>query len=120
MARGKSGKEPLGKPLAFRLPEAERQLWLSKVAASGRSQSEFFRECVLQNRTQVIARVPPSGDRRRLLFICNKASNNVNQLAYRANADYLAGRLDGQVYEELLAELLAIRHAMEAALRNVD
>lgn len=120
MARGKSAKEPMGKPVAFRLPEADRQAWLEKVAASGRSPSEFFRDCVLGNRTQVIARVPASADRRRLLFIANKAGNNLNQLAHRANADHLAGRLDGQAYEALLAELEAIRHALEAALRNVD
>lgn len=120
MTRGKSGKEPLGKPVAFRLPEPDRQLWLAKVEASGRSASEFFRDCVLGNRTHVVARVPPSADRRRLLFICNKASNNLNQLAHRANGDHLAGRLDGQAYEALLADLEAIRSALEAALKDVD
>lgn len=116
----KAAKVPMGKPLAFRLPEPDRQDWLEKVAASGRTSSEFFREYVLANRTQVIARVPASADRRRLLFVVNKASNNLNQLAHRANADHVAGRLDGHTYEALLDELEAIRHAMQAALTNVD
>lgn len=120
MARGRSTKEALGKPVSFRLPEADRQLWLEKVAASGRTPSQFFRECVLENRTQVIARVPPSADRRRLLFIVNRTGSNLNQLAHRANADHLAGRLDAQAYEALLAELESIRHALQAVLSNVD
>lgn len=120
MARGKSDKETMGKPVSFRLPEADRQAWLEKVAASGRTPSEFFRECVLENRTQVIARAPASADRRRLLFIVNRTGNNLNQLAHRANSDHLAGRLDGQVYAALLAELEAIRHALQDALRHVD
>lgn len=120
MARGRSGKESLGKPVSFRLHEADRQAWLEKVAASGRTPSQFFRECVLENRTQVIARVPPSADRQRLLFIVNRTGNNLNQLAHRANADHLAGRLDGRGYEALLAELEAIRHALQEVLSNVD
>ncbi|WP_234488081.1 plasmid mobilization protein [Paraburkholderia aspalathi] len=50
----------LGKPIAFRLSDADRAVYLEKVKASGLSQSEFFRQAVLTNRTQigVISRKP--------------------------------------------------------------
>lgn len=113
-------KVRLSKPVAFRLTEADHAAYLEKVEASGLKPSEFFRECVLQNRTQVVARVQPSGDKRRLLYLFNKASNNLNQLAHRANAAELAGTATAATYAGILAELQAISDMMKEALDHAD
>ena len=77
MPRAKSnGGVRLGEPIAFRLSEADRAVYLENVAASGLTRSEFFRQAVLTNRTQGIARPKASDDRKRLLYAFNKTCNN--------------------------------------------
>lgn len=121
MNRQKNDDKPrLTRPVAFRLTEADHAAYLEKVAASGMKPSEFFRECVLQNRTQVVARVPASSDKRRLLYLFNKTSNNMNQLAHAANAAELAGTATSATYVGILAELQAIADAMREAVENAD
>jgi len=110
----------LGKPIAFRLSEADRAAYLEKVARSGLTQSEFFRQAVLTNRTQVIARPVSSADRRRLLYIFNKTSNNLNQIAYRANSEHVRGQLSEATYEELLTQLQMISRYLKCSLDKVD
>ena len=90
-SKTKGEAEKLTRPVSFRLTAADHAAYLAKVEASGLKPSEFFRECVLQNRTQIVARPKASPERGRLLYLFNKASNNINQLAHRANADHLAG-----------------------------
>lgn len=102
----------LTKPVSFRLTEADHAAWLAKVEASGMSPSDFFRDAVLTNKTQIVARKKATKDTTRLQYLFNKTSNNMNQLAYRANADHLAGKLSEATYAAILAELSAIRRAL--------
>jgi Bacterial mobilisation protein (MobC) len=110
----------LGKPIAFRLSEADRAAYLEKVAASGLSQSEFFRRAVLTNRTQIIARPKASVDRRRLLYVFNKTSNNLNQIAHRANSEHVRGLLSETTYAQLLDQLQMISRYLKTTLGKVD
>jgi len=110
----------LGKPIAFRLSEADRATYLEKVTQSGLTQSEFFRRAVLTNRTQVIARTVASPDRRRLLYIFNKTSHNLNQIARLANTDHVNGKLSEATYEQLLDQLQMISRYLKATLAKVD
>ena len=120
MPRKPADGQKLTRPVSFRLTDADHAAYLAKVEASGLKPSEFFRECVLQNRTQVVARVPTSSDKRRLLYLFNKASNNINQLAHRANSDHLAGVISEDTYTSILADLHGLAHYMKAALKDAD
>ncbi|AFT90398.1 plasmid mobilization protein [Paraburkholderia phenoliruptrix] len=121
MPRNKSNDGAgLGKPIAFRLSDADRAIYLDKVNRSGLTQSEFFRQAVLTNRTQVIARPVASADRKRLLYIFNKTSNNLNQIAHRANSDHVSGQLSEVTYEELLTQLQMISRYLRCSLDKVD
>ena len=75
---------------------------------------------LLLRRTQVVARVPTSSDKRRLLYLFNKTSNNMNQLAHAANAAELAGTATPATYAGILAELQAIADAMREAVEHAD
>jgi hypothetical protein len=110
----------LGKPIAFRLSDADRKVYLDKVNRSGLTQSEFFRQAVLTNRTQVIARPVCSADRKRLLYIFNKTSNNLNQIAHRANSEHVSGELSEDTYEQLLTQLQMISRYLRCTLEKVD
>lgn len=121
MSRTKAKDEVgLGKPIAFRLREADREVWLAKVAASGLTQSEFFRQAVLTNRTRVIARPAASTDRKRLLYIFNKTSRNLNEVAYWANLEHVRGTLSEATYEQLLTQLQMISRYLKSTLAKVD
>ncbi|WP_233890092.1 plasmid mobilization protein [Paraburkholderia flagellata] len=110
----------LGKPIAFRLTDEDREAYLAKVDQSGLTQSEFFRQAVLENRTQIVARQRPTVDRKRLLFIVSRAGNNINQLAHRANAEHVKGKLTEATYERLLDELQFISRYLNATLVSID
>lgn len=119
-SKSKDDAEKLTRPVSFRLTAADHAAYLAKVEASGLKPSEFFRDAVLTNRTQIIARAKSSPERGRMLYLFNKASNNINQLAHRANADHLAGVICEATYIRILSELHGLAHYMKAALKDAD
>lgn len=112
----KSEDEKMGPPISFRVPMADHRAYIAKLEKSGLTKTEFFREYVLQNRTQVVARAPKSTDTGRVLFLVNKASNNLNQLAHTANTAHLAGTLDDTTFAAILAGLEAIGDELKAGI----
>jgi hypothetical protein len=120
LAAKKSDAEKLTSPVSFRLTATDRAAYLAKVKASGMKPSVFFRDCVLSNKTLVVARPKPSADVGRLLYVANKASNNLNQLAHRANADHLAGLVSESTYVRILDELQSIAQLMRDTIKNAD
>lgn len=121
MARPTKYSEPLAKPRSFRLTESDDSKFAEKLAASGMETSEFVRDQVLKNKTQVIARPPkPSKqtrlERLRLIGLVHKTGNNINQLAHRANADYKAGTISADTYRAILEQLEAISLYLKASL----
>jgi hypothetical protein len=112
--------EALSERVGFRLSANEHATYLARVASSGMSASEFFRDCVLTNRTKVVARAPSSVDRKQMLFVVNKAGNNLNQLAHVANTQHLAGKLNESTFVAILYELEVLQQLLKAHLSCVD
>jgi hypothetical protein len=112
--------EKLTHPVSFRLTAADHAAYLEKVEASGMKSSDFFRDCVLGNKTQVIARPKSSADKDRIIYLFNKASNNMNQLAHKANAAHLAGSVSEATYTGILAVLQIIAQLMKATIKDAD
>lgn len=107
-----------GKPISFRLAESDRLAYLDKCKAAGLSPSDFFRECILTNRTEVIARPQVSKDYRQLLFLYAKASNNINQIAAGANSNNVAGKASEQTYQAILHELETLNFFLKVNLKS--
>ena len=120
MARPRKHKDVLEDRISFRLTRAESLLYQAKVRASGLNQAEFFRDCVLGNKTEVIARPKASADMNRLLFLFNKSSNNINQLAHRVNADHLDGGVSEDTYEGVLRQLEMISLYMKTMISHAE
>ena len=121
MARPKKkDAEKLDKPVSFRLSMSDYEAYQKKVIESGLKPSEFFRTAVITNRTHVIAREKVSQDKTRLLYLFNKTSNNINQLAHRANSDYLTGVIGEETYDQILSRLDTIANVLKATLENAD
>lgn len=112
----------LTKQVSFRLTDADYAAYLEKVEVSGMRPSAFFRQCVLTNKTQVIARAnkSSSSEKDKLVFLFNKTSNNMNQLAHRANAERIAGVITESTYTRILEVLEPLAHEMKGIIKNVD
>lgn len=106
--------------VSLRLASDDHAAYMAKVKASGMGRSAFFRECVLTNKTQILARPKPSKEIGRLVYLVNKASNNINQLAHRANVDHLAGVVSESTYIRILGDLQTLTQFMKAAVKNAD
>lgn len=113
-------KEKLTELVNFRLTAADHAVCLRKAKAAGIKPSEFFRGAVLGNEPQIIARQKASPERGQLLYLMNKASNNINQLAYRANADHKAGIISENTYIKIITELQLLTQTMKEGIKNVD
>ncbi len=79
----------LERKVSVRLGEADWLAYSERFRASGLSQSEFFRQCVLTNRTTLIV------DTRRpvLLHAINKTGHSLNQLAAAVHAAHRSGQV---------------------------
>ena len=143
-----AAKEKLGPVIAFRLPETKHGEYQAAALAAGVSLSAIVRQCLAESSPQIIVgegerRRPislsemermaaaaavvkkikppkPSEEKRRLIYLFNKASNNLNQLAHAANAAELAGTATPATYAGILAELQAIADAMREAVEHAD
>ncbi len=116
----KKAQKALSRPVSTRLTEDQWEIFNEKVERSGMSPSGFLRECILTNRTQIVARPPASVDRQRILFVINKTGNNLNQLAHVANTARVAGNLSESTFVALVDELELITQLLKAHLHRVD
>ncbi|MNN75086.1 Bacterial mobilization protein (MobC) [compost metagenome] len=82
--------------------------------------STFFRECVLTNRTTIVARRPASGDRKQLLYLVNKIGNNLNQIAHAANLAHVTGKVTEATYLSVLHQLQWTEMFLKGVLGRVD
>ncbi|WP_036244115.1 plasmid mobilization protein [Methylobacter luteus] len=113
-------KKPLSERLNFRIDEESFSVFEGKVKASGRSKSEFFRELVLTNKTQVIERKKTTDNTKQALYLLNKSSNNINQLARAANIANQTGKLSDSLYASFLSELENKSQLLKALLDHVS
>ena len=101
-----AGLTKLGsKVVSFRLTLDDYAAYKSKFNASGLSQSEFFRQHVLTNTTKVVAKSKPDANLDRMVFLFQKTSNNINQLAHRANSENLSGVLSDKTFTAINSQL---------------
>lgn len=148
-ARKKTGRQvkaPASKTgaIGLRLGAEDYALYLGRVQASGLSQTDYLKARLIQDRAtftvqpnQVLSldelrergrltaylkknKNAASQEKQRLLFLVNKASNNLNQIAHRANADHVAGIIGQKTYERVLADLEQLSRYLKATSRYVD
>ena len=105
---------------SFRLPLSAAQKWDEKIALSGLNKSAFFRDAVQQNKTEVIAKPAATADQKRAIFLLQKASNNLNQLAHLANSQRLSGKLNDATFSLINSQLQQLNQFMaEQAVTGV-
>lgn len=120
MARPTKTKEPLTEPYSFRLSKSESDFLRDKVTRANMKPSEFLRDCVLKNETIVIAKPAASLEKKRMQFLFNKTSNNMNQIAHVLNSANASGILSSPLCREAIADLEVIAKYLRSALHHVD
>ncbi|MEQ0866925.1 plasmid mobilization protein [Pseudomonas aeruginosa] len=104
-------------PVSFRITEDEFTPIKRQLEALGITKSEFFRQRFLEEKTTIVA---PSQDKKRLLFLFNKSSNNLNQLAYKVNQAYRGGVISERLYIKLMNSLANIHGLLLAGVEDAD
>ena len=113
MAKPKKADKEETVTFSFRLPISVANWWNEKIAKSGLgNKSAFFRDAVQQNKTEVIAKPAAMADQKRAIFLLQKASNNLNQLAHRANWQHQAGKLSEESFNLILGQLQQLNQFM--------
>lgn len=147
MAR--SEKRTMGSAISFRLPDDKHAAYLAIAKRAGTSIGAVVRQCVIDANPQILIEdgaknrravtteemermvaaasvlkktKPPktSEEKRRLLYLVNKTSNNMNQLAHRANAEYNAGVLSESTFQSILRGLELTTRYLKAVVRDAD
>jgi len=104
------------KMVAVRLTEADYENYEAKVSESGMSSSEYLRECVLKNRTTVIAQEKPRVEKSQALYLINITAHDIERLARFFQNQFEAQCIDGETYHALLVRLDSL---LQALLREV-
>jgi hypothetical protein len=110
-------KKPKGRVVAFRVSEDEFATHAAKQPASGLTMSAYVRRVFLEGAVTI---VPPSKNQERLLFLYNKSSNNLNQLAHRINEARRGKIISEKLYLNLANQLIAIRELLLSGIQDAD
>jgi len=106
MARPKIAEEErLTERLAFRTTAMTKKMYLQRIEESGMTPSEFIRNAVMTNATEIIIQAPVSKDAREALRLLKNIANNCNQLAHALNTALLSGLVSDSMVEVLLREI---------------
>lgn len=108
------------KVVAFRLSQDDFAQFEEKLAASNMKKSEFFREVFLNANVNITLNSAPSKDLRRLTYLFNKASNNINQIAHQLNSAHLSGQVSERLYKSVNNVLIDIREILLTEINYVD
>lgn len=108
----KSEIEKLNSTISFRTTDAEYLEFKRQCDAAGFTQSELFRDYTAKNKLQVIARQKATPDAKRAVFLLQKASNNINQLAHLANAEHRANKLSEDTFAAIIGQLQQLNQFM--------
>lgn len=103
MARpSKPENEKLTERVAFRVTAATKASYEKRLADSGLSKSDFFRDCVMTDRTEIIITPQATADMRESLRLLKNIANNCNQIAHALNVASLSGLLSASVLDKVL------------------
>jgi hypothetical protein len=115
-----SSKKNKNRVYTFRLTEEESEIFEEKLQSSAMTKSEFFREIFIKSNVNLTVKAAPNKDYSRLIFIYNKSSNNLNQIALNINKANRNGIISSSLYQKTLNELISIRELFLRGINNAD
>lgn len=111
-----TAKEKKDIVVTFRLSFSEFQPFQEIIKKTGINKSKLMRNVVIAKTENIVLPKESSVDIKRILFLANKTSNNINQIAKRINYDYMIGKLDDKKYKTILNNLINIERSFFYAI----
>lgn len=87
------------------------------IADAGMSKSEYFRDVVINQKAEINVIVK---DMQSLIFYYAKASNNLNQIAHKANSAHFDNRISDSLYGRVLNALIDVRNILLRGVEDAD
>ncbi|MGN2498889.1 plasmid mobilization protein [Serratia nevei] len=103
--------------VSLRITSDEYSPFEKQIKESKLSRSAFFRKLVLDKKDFINIEVK---DTKQLLYLFNKSSNNINQLALKVNVAHKSGTISDRKYTLFLNALLNIESLMKKAVEDAD
>lgn len=104
--------------ISFRLPSEKYEEYKPLIDKSNSTKSSFFRNLVMNNNCTIVLKEKQPKDYRKLLFITNKASNNLNQIAKILNTHAKLGILDGSKLPLIFNMLIDIDNLLKGNINE--
>lgn len=89
-----------------KLNEEDYKKYIKKVHKSGYTQSEFFRKCILTNKTEIVDKTISNNLIRQIAWI----GNNLNQIAHVLNSQQMNNSIKSETWSMVINELKMIRN----------
>lgn len=120
MARpAKNESDKLTKRVGFRVTENAYNAYMLKLQG-GITPSEWFRDAVMNDQTEIIVRNIQSDDAKAVLIALSHIGNNINQLARATNTALISGMLGDVLASKILAHLSLIKDEVKKVVENAD
>jgi hypothetical protein len=103
--------------ISLRLTRDDFSPFEQQIKESQLSRSAFFRKLILSKGGLINIEVK---DTKKLLYLFNKSSNNINQLALKVNAAHKNGVISDRKYTLFLNALMNIESLMRKAVDDAD
>ncbi len=111
-------KENRSIPISFRLTASEFELYTDVLARTKLTKTDFFRGVFLEKKYTFHVHEKRPVEYDRLLFLFNKTSNNMNQIAHKLNGAYRRGIVSEKVYVEYLNNLISIERLLDGYINK--
>ena len=102
--------------IQFKITPSEYVPYDNILVATGMTRAALFKMIVLNK--EVVLKLGNEGkeERDRLVFLSNKASNNINQIAKNVNQAYRGGVINESLYVQTLNNLISLEKLFSGAI----
>lgn len=112
-----SVKKTKDRVLTCRVSHEDFEKLEQMIADAGMSKSEYFRDVVINQKAEINVIVK---DMQSLIFYYAKASNNLNQIAHKANSAHFDNRISDSLYGRVLNALIDVRNILLRGVEDAD
>ncbi|HBC3568517.1 TPA: relaxosome NikA [Vibrio parahaemolyticus] len=112
-------KESASIHIQARLTPSEYAPFEKIIGITGLKKATLFRKVILSNKNNVVCLTQSAEEeesRKRMLFLANKTSNNINQLAKKLHQAYRGEVVSERNYLRIMNDLVGVRSAFEKGL----
>lgn len=102
--------------ISFRLTKSEFKPYKQIIETTSLSKTEFFRKIFLSGKYEFHVNECKPKEYKKIIFLLNKSSNNLNQLARKLNQTHKTGIVSESLYKETLNRLISIESLMKRVI----